>query len=136
LKERRWKIMRRFLRVGFPAIVVTLLVIFPLMGSDPMAGGLGRGFVDPSARVADQWQCPGITASGQQIPTTQSVEEKARELAQQYAEQNLKGFTVEKVVPFTGMHMAMYSVELKGPQGETRGLHVHPWGNVMPLDGH
>ena len=126
----------RFLGVALIVAGIALLVAFPEMGSGPMAGGMGRGFVDPGTKVADQWQCPGITASGQQIPSAQAIDDQAKALAQQYAEQNLKGFTVSKVQPFTGMHMAMYSVELKGPQGETRGLHVHPWGNVMPLDGH
>ena len=47
----------------------------------------------------------------------------------------LKGFTVEKVLPFTGMHGTMYSVELKGPQDEVRTFHINPWGNVMPFGG-
>jgi hypothetical protein len=85
--------------------------------------------------VADQWQCPGITASGQQVPTTQSVEEKAKELAQQYADKYLAGFTVDKVLPFTGMHHSMYSVELKNGAGEVRTLHINPFGNVMPFGG-
>jgi hypothetical protein len=65
----------------------------------------------------------------------QITEEKAKELAQQYADQYLAGFTVEKVLPFTGMHHTMYSVELKNPQGDVRTLHINPFGNVMPFGG-
>ena len=63
------------------------------------------------------------------------TEEKAKELAQQYADQYLKGFTVERVLPFTGRRGTMYSVELKGPEGQVRTFHVNPWGNVMPFGG-
>jgi uncharacterized membrane protein YkoI len=76
-----------------------------------------------------------MAGSGQQTAATQISEEKAKELAQQYADTYLKGFTVDKVLPITGMGMAMYSVELKGPQGEFWTLHVNPWGNIMPFGG-
>jgi hypothetical protein len=102
-----------------------------------MAGGMGRqafpGLGAKESVINPQWQCPGIAASAQQIPNSQAIEDQAKALAQQYAEQNLKGFTVSKVQPFTGMHMPMYSVELKGPEGQVNVLHVHPWGNVMPM---
>ena len=43
---------------------------------------------------------------------------------------------VERVLPITGMGgMTVYQVELKDPNGETRILHVNPWGNVMPVGG-
>ena len=42
---------------------------------------------------------------------------------------------MEKVLPFTGMHGSMYSVEMKGPNEEVRTFHVNPWGNVMPFGG-
>jgi hypothetical protein len=29
----------------------------------------------------------------------------------------------------------MYSVELKGPKGESRTLHITPFGGVMPFGG-
>jgi hypothetical protein len=63
------------------------------------------------------------------------TEEQAKTLAQQYADQYLKGFTVERVLPFTGRRGAMYQVELKGPDAQVRTLHVNPWGNVMPFGG-
>ena len=51
------------------------------------------------------------------------------------AKEYLPGFTVETVLPFAGRHMLAYQAELKGPEGETRTLHVNPWGNVVPFAG-
>lgn len=83
--------------------------------------------------------CPGMMGYGagwgQMAPGAAVTEDQAKQLAQQYAEKYLKGFTVDKVLPFTGMGMTMYSVGLKGPQGETRTLHVNPSGGVMPYGG-
>lgn len=62
-------------------------------------------------------------------------EEKARELATAYADKYLKGYTIERVLPFTGRIHTMYSVELKNAAGEMRTLHVNPWGNVVPFGG-
>jgi hypothetical protein len=73
--------------------------------------------------------------SGPGVAGSAVTEDQAKQEAQQYADKYLKGFTVDKVLPFTGMGMAMYSVELKGPQGEIRTLHVNPWGAVMPYGG-
>jgi hypothetical protein len=79
--------------------------------------------------------CPGAAGSGQ-TEATAVTEEQAKDLAQQYADRYLKGFTVDKVLPFTGRRGAtMYAVELKGPKDEMRILHVNPWGNVMPFGG-
>ena len=75
--------------------------------------------------------CPGVSATATEI-----TEEKARELAQQYADKYLAGFTVERVLPFTGMRHTMYSVELKNAQGEVRTLRVTPFGGVAPFAGH
>ena len=52
-----------------------------------------------------------------------------------YADKHLKGFTVDRVLPFTERHGGVYSVELEGPQDEVRTFHVNPWGNVMPFGG-
>jgi hypothetical protein len=67
--------------------------------------------------------------------TTQITEDKAKELAQQYADKNLAGFKVERVLPSTGMHHTMYSVELKNAKGEQRNIHITPFGGVMPFSG-
>jgi hypothetical protein len=72
---------------------------------------------------------------GQAAQATGVTEERAKELAQAYADQYLKGFTVERVLPFQGRRGTMYAVELKGPDNQTRTFHVNPWGNVMPFGG-
>src|SRR3972149_5731963 len=111
--------MNRFLSVALPVTAVILLagVAFAQMGG-PMAGGMGGGMMGPGMMgggmmgggmvgqggQAGQSTGPGMAASGQQTPATQITEDKAKELAQQYANQYLKGFTVEKVLPFTAMH--------------------------------
>ncbi len=52
----------------------------------------------------------------------------AKEIAKQYAEKYLRGFTVERVLPFTGVRQTMYNVEWKGPKGEVRFRHINPRG--------
>lgn len=139
--------MKRILSVVLAAAVVVVLAGAALAFMGPMGGqgmgggmmgmgpgmGMGRGMMGATPGPG-QTGCPGLTGAGQ---TTQTpiTEEKARELAQQYVDQYLKGFTIERVLPFTGMHHTMYNVELKGPKGETRTLHVNPWGNVIPFGG-
>lgn len=100
------------------------------MGRGMWGGGMGPGMMGGGG----QGNCPGAAAYGQ-TSAAQITEEKAKELAQQYADQYLKGFTVERVLPFTGRGGTMYSVELKGPDGQVRSFHVNPWGNVMPFGG-
>ena len=98
------------------------------MGRGMWGGGMGPGMMGGGG----QFNCPGAAASGQ---AAQITEEQAKELAQQYADQYLKGFTVERVLPFTGRGGTMYSVELKGPEGQVRTFHVNHWGTVMPFGG-
>lgn len=95
-------------------------------------GGMGPGMM---------WgRGPGWTAGGPPCAEfagtpAEITEEKAKELATAYADKYLKGFTVERVLPFTGRIHTMYSVELKNSAGEIRTLNVNPWGNVMPFGG-
>ena len=89
-------------------------------GHGPGMGRMGHGMMGG----------PGMAATG-----TQVTEEKAKELAQQYADKNLAGFKVERVLPSTGMHHTMYSVELKNAKGELRSIHITPFGGVMPFSG-
>jgi hypothetical protein len=128
------------------AIVLTVAVVPVLagvagaqMGWGPgygMPWGNGPGWMawGPGGGPAGGAPCPGAAATGD---TTAAVtEEKAKEIAEQYAAKYLKGYTVEKVLPFTGMRGGTaYSVELKGPKDEVRTLHVNPWGGVMPFGG-
>ena len=101
-------------------------------GFGPGGMMMGRGMSGTMGGGPGSAGCPGWGATA---ATAQITEEKARELATQYAEKYLSGFTVERVLPFTGMHHTMYQAELKGPQGERRVLHINPWGNVMPFGG-
>ena len=101
----------------------------------PGAMGAGMMGMGPSMMGGPgQFPCPGMIASGTATPA-QISEEKAKELAQQYADKYLKGFSVDKVLPFTMPHGTGYTVELKGAQDELRVLHINPWGNIMPMGG-
>jgi hypothetical protein len=94
-------------------------------------GGMGPGMM----YGGPGWMTGGAPCAGAPAAATELTDEKAKELATAYADKYLKGFTVERVLPFTGRFRTMYSVELKNQAGETRTLHVNPWGNVMPFGG-
>jgi len=136
LKREEVSDMKRFLTVAL-AVAATLAVggaAFAQMGGSGMmmgGGKMGPGMMGGPGQMG----CPGMAASGQQQGAAQVTEEQAKTMAQQYADQYLKGFKVEKVLPFAGRHGAMYSVEMQGPDGQVRTLHVNPWGNVMPFGG-
>jgi len=139
--------MKRFLSVTLVVLVVAALAGAALAQMGPgasgpmgmMGGAMGRGMMGQGmmgpGMMGVATGCPGMAAAGTPAATAQITEEKARELATQYTEKYLKGFTLERLLPFSGMHMAMYQAELKGPQGETRLLHINPWGGVMPFGG-
>jgi hypothetical protein len=95
-------------------------------------GGMGPGMMRGGGPgwTAGNPPCADVTGA-----TTEITEEKAKELATAYADKYLNGFTVERVLPFTGRFRTMYSVELKNSAGEIRTLHVNPFGNVMPFGG-
>lgn len=95
----------------------------------------GRGMMGGGPGGGGAWGCPMWGGAAAGFGAEAITEDKAKELAQQYADQYLKGFTVERVLPFTGRRGTMYSVELKGPEGQVRTFHVNPWGNVMPFGG-
>ncbi len=141
--------MRRGLSVIVAVFVIAVLAGVALAGPPfgpgaMMGGGWGMG---PGAGMGPGWHmgggwrmgggpgagaCPGATAA----PEAQGItEDRAKELATEYAGKYLKGYTVERVLPFAGRFHTMYQVELKGPSGETRILHVNPWGDVMPFGG-
>jgi hypothetical protein len=93
-------------------------------------GGMGPGMMGGRGWMAEGPPC----AQAAETPAA-ITEEKARELATAYADKYLKGFAVERVLPFTGRFHTMYSVELKNSAGEVRTLRVNPFGNVMPAGG-
>lgn len=111
-----------------------------------LVGGGASAQVGSGSQMGHGTMCPGTMGPtmgpgmgpGMMGPpgAAQITEDKAKAVAQQYANNYLQGFTVDKVLPFTtGMGMTMYSAELKGPQGEYRTLHVNPWGGAMPCGG-
>lgn len=134
--------MRRMLSVtvGVAVLVAMTGVAFAWMGGGHMGAGMRGGMMGPGHMGAGRMggpggpgTCPGLTgAATAGEPVT---EEKAKALAQEYADKYLKGFTVETVLPFEARHGTAYSVELKGPKDETRVLHVNPFGAVMPFGG-
>ena len=105
----------------------------PMMGMGPTGGQMGRGHTMGTGGPAN---CPGMAATTGATGATEAItDEKAKVLAQEYADQYLKGYTVEKVLPFATGHGTGYSIELTGPNAETRVLHVNPFGQVMPFGG-
>jgi hypothetical protein len=101
------------------------------MGPGMGPGGMMGGMMGPGMWRGG-WGCPGY---GPTAETPGLTEERARTLAEEYAKRYLPGYTVERVLPFTGRWHTMFQAELKGPGGETRLLHVNPWGHVMPFGG-
>ncbi len=95
-------------------------------------GGMGPGMMRGRG---PGWMAGAAPCAGATNAATEITEEKAKELAAAYADRYLKGFSVERVLPFTGRFHTMYSVELKNSAGEVRALHVNPYGNVMPFGG-
>src|SRR5512142_2849638 len=94
--------------------------------------GMGPGMM---RGAAPGWMTGGAPCAGYQEGAAQVTESRAREIATAYAAQYLNGFKVERVLPFAGRFRTMYSVELKNDAGETRILHVNPFGNVIPFGG-
>jgi hypothetical protein len=129
--------MKRFLGMLVAVAVVAVVagVAFAQMGG-PMWRGMGPGIMGYAmmGNAGGPGGCPGFAAATQQ-GSAQLTEEQAKALAQQYADQYLSGFTVEQVLPFVAMRGTMYSVELKGPEGQVRTFHISPWGQVMPVGG-
>ena len=98
------------------------------MGGYGMPGRMGM----MRARMGGGF-CPGLEGAGPEAAPEAVTEEKAKELATAYVDKYFKGYTVERVLPFEGRWATAYQVELKGPKGEKRVLHVNPWGRVHPF---
>lgn len=131
--------MRKFLGVLVAVVGIGALVIAALAIAHPMGdhrGDRGEGIGHEMGSQGHEMMGGGKMGDHSGMQTgTQITEEKAKELAQQYADKNLAGFKVERVLPYTGMHHTMYSVELKSPKGELRTLRVTPLGGVIPFPG-
>ena len=127
--------MRRAFGVIVAGAAVLLLVgaSFAQMGggmSGGMGGGMGGGMMGGGHMGSGMMG--GDTGKGSAPEITA---EQAQQAAGKYVSQYLPGFAVTRTVPLTGMHMTMYQAEISGPGGETRILHINPWGNVMPFAG-
>jgi hypothetical protein len=116
------------------AVVVVAHAALAFMG--PGHGrGMGHGMMMGPYMMAQAGGGPigpGMHGPGA-MHGAQITEDQARAVAQKYVDEQLKGFTIDKIVASTGMPHTMYTIELKGPQGETKTLHVSPFGHVMPL---
>jgi len=96
--------------------------------------GMGPGMMGPGQGMGPgMMRGYGPYGSPEYGPGEAITFDKAKEIAGQYTEKYMKGFTVERVLPFTGMRHTMYAVELRGPKEEVRFLHINPWGGVMPV---
>ena len=130
--------MKRFLSAAVAVVSMVLLAgaAFAYMGPGRMGMGpgsmMGPGMMGGAAAPGG---CPGMAAAARTQAPAQITQEDAKALVEQYAREYLPGFTVETVVPFAGRRMLAYQAELKGPNGETRTLHVNPLGTVMPFPG-
>jgi hypothetical protein len=103
------------------------------MGAGPMMGAAGPGWAGGGASFCPMASSWGAGATNE--PAAAVTEDKAKEIATEYVAKYMKGYTIERVLPFTGRFRTAYQVELKGPKGETRLLHVNPWGAVRPFGG-
>lgn len=127
--------MKKFLIVvaAIAAVFVVAHAAVAFMG--PSHGpGMGHGMMMQMMAQAGGPMGPGMHGPGA-MNGMQVTEDQAKALAQKYVDEELKGFTVEKVIPSTGMPRTMYTVELKGPKGESKTLHISPFGHVMPFPG-
>lgn len=100
-------------------------------GPGMMGPGYGYGW-GQGMGPGMMWGYPGYNNPEYSPPEAITLD-KAKEIAKQYVDKYLPGFSVERVLPFTGMPRTMYGVELKGPKGEVQYLRINPWGGVMPF---
>jgi hypothetical protein len=123
--------------VTIVAMVALAGVALAFMGSRHGPGGMGHGMMmSMGPRMMAEGTGPmgmGRGMHGGAMHATQVSEDQAKAIAQKYVDEQLKGFTIEKIVPSRGMLRTMYTVELKSPKGENKTLHVSPFGHVMPF---
>lgn len=123
--------------VTIVAMVALAGAALAFMGPRHGPGGMGHGMtMSMGPHMMAEGAGPmgmGRGMHGGAMHATQVSEDQAKAIAQKYVDEQLKGFTIEKVVPSTGMPRTMYTVELKGPKGESKTLHVSPFGHVMPF---
>lgn len=121
--------------VTIAAMIALAGAALAFMGPGHGPGRMGHAMMMPMGpHMRAQGAGPmGPGMHGGAMNATQVSEDQAKAIAQKYVDEQLKGYTIEKVVPSTGMPRTMYTVELKGPKGESKTLHVSPFGHVMPF---
>jgi hypothetical protein len=130
--------MKTVLTVTLTIAAMVVLAGAALAFMRPGHGPGGMGHAMMMMPMGPQMMGPGQGPMGPgmhggAMNATPVSEDQAKAIAQKYVDEQLKGFTIEKVVPSTGMPRTMYTVELKGPKGETKTLHVSPFGHVMTI---
>ena len=120
--------------VAIAAVVVVAHAALAFMGPRHWAGMGHPMMMQMGPHMMGQGAGPmGPGMHGGAMPATQVSEDEAKAIARKYVDEQLKGYTIETVTPSTGMPRTMYTVELKGPKGEGKTLHISPFGHVMPL---
>ncbi|MBI2014560.1 MAG: hypothetical protein HYS77_03340 [Candidatus Rokubacteria bacterium] len=121
--------------VTIAAMIALAGAALAFMGPGHGPGRMGHAMMMPMGpHMMAQGVGPvGPGMHGGAMNATQVSEDQAKAIAQKYVDEQLKGYTIEKMVPSTGMPRTMYTVELKGPKGESKTLHVSPFGHVMPF---
>jgi hypothetical protein len=134
--------MKRTVSVTLAVALVLGLTGFALAqgpgyGMMRWGAGIGPGAMGGWGAGAGPGACPMFGAGGGPAAAAQAqiTEEKAKALATEYADKYFKGYSVERVLPFERGFRTMYQAELKGPKGESRILHITPWGGVRPFGG-
>jgi hypothetical protein len=127
--------MKKILAVvlAIAAVVVVAHAALAFMGPRPWVG-MGHAKMmqmGPMMALGPGPVGPGM--HGGAMHATQVSEDEAKAIARKYVDEQLKGYTIEKVIPSSGMPRTMYTVELKGPKGESKTLHISPFGHVMPV---
>ncbi|MBI2358902.1 MAG: hypothetical protein HYV04_08360, partial [Deltaproteobacteria bacterium] len=91
--------------LGLVALAGVATAQWRMGGGAGRFGGMGPGMMGGQGgpQAGGGYGCTGAEATTA-APVTG---DKAKELAQQSAAQYLKGFTVERVLPFTSMHRTM-----------------------------
>jgi hypothetical protein len=118
--------------IGATLVVALVAVASVALAHGPMWGAMGPGMMGGGPAAA----CPALGPAGAGPATPEAIsEDKAKELATQYVDRYFKGYSIERVLPFEHGFRTMFQVELKGPKGDTRLLHVNPWGRVRPFGG-
>lgn len=118
--------------VAIAAVVVVAHAALAFMGPRHWAGTGHSMMMQMGPHMMAQGAGPmGPGMHGGAMHATQVSEDEAKAIALKYVDEQLKGYTIEKVIPSTGMPRTMYTVELKGPKGEGKTLHISPFGHVM-----